>query len=298
MLYSMNRDKQLKAEKALLMYKESIRKSFDLYLFNLLHFIRIAEYAKKDADRKHSKLLPSAEDKLFVAKLGDNLLIRSILEEEGFQRLIKARNLNDRIDPDNSRLIYMEFAKTKEYIEYLKQPDSQLADHKNILLSLFKHCSSSESFSELIDDNFVNWIDDKSLIIGAMKKTIKALPATIEFYESYRPPSETTQEFGEVLLMQVTTLDKDLLAIIEPTLKNWDVDRVAVIDMILLKMALCELTNFPTIPTKVTLNEFVEISKIYSTEKSKDFINGILDRLMKKLESEGRINKKGRGLVE
>ena len=84
----------------------------------------------------------------------------------------------------------------------------------------------------------------------------------------------------------------------EPTLKNWDVDRVAIIDMILLKMALSELMIFPTIPTKVTLNEFVEISKMYSTEKSKDFINGILDRLMKKLNKEGKIKKEGRGLLE
>lgn len=92
--------------------------------------------------------------------------------------------------------------------------------------------------------------------------------------------------------------DKKLLAIIEPTLKNWDVDRVAIIDMILLKMALCELISFPSIPTKVTLNEFVEISKLYSTDKSKDFINGILDRLMKQLDSDGKIKKEGRGLKE
>ena len=88
------------------------------------------------------------------------------------------------------------------------------------------------------------------------------------------------------------------MGIIEPSLKNWDADRVAVIDMIILKMALVELMSFPTIPTKVTLNEFVEIAKKYSTEKSKDFINGILDRLMKQLEKEGKIKKEGRGLIE
>ena len=81
-------------------------------------------------------------------------------------------------------------------------------------------------------------------------------------------------------------------------LKNWDSERVAILDMIMLKMALCELLHFPTIPTKVTLNEFVEISKIYSTDKSKDFINGILDRLMKKLQKEEKIVKEGRGLIE
>jgi N utilization substance protein B len=100
------------------------------------------------------------------------------------------------------------------------------------------------------------------------------------------------------LLKHVLEQDKRLLDIIEPNLKNWDADRVAIIDMILLKMAIAELLNFPSIPTKVTLNEYVEIAKLYSTDKSKDFINGILDRLMKKLESDGQINKKGRGLIE
>jgi N utilization substance protein B len=85
---------------------------------------------------------------------------------------------------------------------------------------------------------------------------------------------------------------------IEPTLKNWDAERVAILDMVMLKMALCELLHFPTIPTKVTLNEYVEISKLYSTDKSKEFINGILDRLMKELLEKGRIVKEGRGLIE
>ena len=92
--------------------------------------------------------------------------------------------------------------------------------------------------------------------------------------------------------------DRALFAEIEPTLKNWDADRVAILDMVMLKMALCELLHFPTIPTKVTLNEFVEISKSYSTDKSKEFINGILDHLMKDLLENGRIVKEGRGLQE
>ena len=98
------------------------------------------------------------------------------------------------------------------------------------------------------------------------------------------------------MIRKVHENDEEYLEVIEPNLKNWDADRVAALDMILLKMAICELMIFPTIPTKVTLNEFVEIAKVYSTDKSKDFINGILDRMMKKLEKDGKINKQGRGL--
>ena len=298
MLYSMSRDKKLSFDHAKLRYQENIRKSFELYLFNLLQFIRVAEYSKQDAARKMAKLLPSEEDKKFTAKLLDNDLIQSLVNNEELLRLFKRHHLNDKIDSDNTRLLYVEFAKTDEYKTYMNQEESKQVDHKDILLGLYKVCTGNEIFNELVEDQFPNWIDDKSLVVGAIKKTIKALPAKEDFFEAYMPTDETTKDFGEVLLSKVSNEDGPLLQLIEPTLKNWDVDRVAVIDMILLKMALSELMSFPTIPTKVTLNEFVEISKLYSTEKSKDFINGILDRLMKKLDKDGRIQKEGRGLVE
>ena len=198
-------------------------------------------------------------------------------------------------DQDIVRSLYLDFAKTPEYLNYFKEEDT-IESHQNLLLALYKHLVKNESFCDELEEKFWNWIDDKSLVIGTIKKSLKALPATEDFFSSYRPTEETTKEFGETLITHVCKNDHELLELIEPTLKNWDVDRVAVMDMILLKMALTELLVFPTIPTKVTLNEFVEISKLYSTEKSKDFINGILDRLMKKLEKEGKINKQGRGL--
>ena len=298
MLYSMNRDKHLDYGQAIIQFREGIDISFELYLFNLLQFVRVAEYSQRDAARKMAKLLPSEEDKQFTAKLSENDLLQSIVQNEGFVRLTKKLKLVDRIDEDATRFIYLEFAKIDSYKDYIKQAESQYEDHGKILLALYKHCCNSERFNEVMEDNYPLWTDDKSLVVGALKKTIKALPAAEDFYENFRPTGETTKDFGEALLKNVHQKDRQLLDMIEPTLKNWDVDRVAVIDMILLKMALSELIHFPTIPTKVTLNEFVDISKMYSTEKSKDFINGILDRLLKKLHNEGKIKKEGRGLQE
>lgn len=298
MLYSMSRDQDLEFDNALKQFRDLIRRSYELYLFNLLQLIRIAEYSKEDKARKSAKLLPSEEDKNFTAKIAENPLLQSLINNEGLVKLFKLYRVREKNDPDQVRLFYYDFAKTEEYKQYLLKAGCTDEDHREILLNLYKHCIANEAFNELIEDNFPLWADDKSLVIGAIKKTIKSLPVSGEFYDDHRPASETIEEFGEELLRKVCRLDADLFNLIEPTLKNWDADRVAVIDMILLKMALCELMHFPTIPTKVTLNEFVEISKVYSTEKSKDFINGILDRLMKKLQKEGRINKEGRGLVE
>lgn len=297
MLYSMNRDQKLNLEGALKQYRQSINRSFELYLFNLYFFSRIAAYAVKDAERKMAKLLPSEEDKLFTAKLYENKLMQSIFNNEEVNRLFGVYKMESRLDKDAVRLVYVSFAKTEEYRNYVNQEDSSAEDHCQLLLALYKHCINEESFTETLEDKFPNWIDDKSLVVGALKKTIKALPADETFFEEYRPTPETTVDFGEVLLSRVTRQDEELLNMIEPVLKNWDADRVAIIDMILLKMALIEFIYFPTIPTKVTLNEFVEISKMYSTDKSKDFINGILDRLLKKLHGEGKINKEGRGLM-
>jgi len=296
MLYAMSRDKDLTYQEVVDRYQDSINNSYELYLFNMFQILKIAEYSLKDASKRNAKHLPTEEDKKFTAKLFQNEIVQSIHQDEEFNVLIKRYQFEDRIDMDNIRKFYADFAKGEEYKKYIEDETTN-DDHKQILLKMYKACLSGELFSDLLEDAFANWTDDKSLVIGTVKKTIKGLPAHEAFFKNYKPNAETTKDFGEALINHVCTKDDDLLNLIEPTLKNWDVDRVAVMDMILLKMALAELLIFPTIPTKVTLNEFVEISKLYSTEKSKDFINGILDRLMKKLDKEGKINKEGRGLL-
>ena len=298
MLYALNRDQELGLQQLVRRYNESINHSFELYLYTLAFLVRIAECALEDAHRRAAKLLPSDEDKFFTPKLFDNELIRCIRNNENLKRLFKQFQFEQNIDPDISRNIYTEFAKSDEYKDYVRQVKTSTEEHIKMMLDLFKFCLSQEIFTDTLDDHYPNWEDDESLTIGAVKKTIKALPTHTDFFNEFIPDEEATREFGENLLVKVIQEDKLLLDEIEPTLKNWDADRVAVIDMILLKMALSELIHFPTIPTKVTLNEFVEISKLYSTEKSKDFINGILDRLMKKLSKEGKIVKEGRGLQE
>ncbi len=297
-LYALGRDKSLKLDEALLRYRDKVDKSFELYLLNMTYLLKLIGYSLQDAHIKKSKLRPSNEDKRFSAKLAENPLSESILKNDEFNRLCKYYKMEEKIDEENIRQLYTEFAKQPEYAAYLEKNENTSQDHEEILLELYKFCAGHENFNDLIEDQYAQWIDDKSLIVGSIKKTLKALPAEKDFFEAYKPTGETTVDYGEVLLKKVFLEDKELLEVIEPTLKNWDADRVAIIDMILLKMALSELTTFPSIPTKVTLNEFVEIAKTYSTDKSKDFINGILDRLMKQLANEGKIKKEGRGLQD
>lgn len=298
LLYMLNRDEQLTYADVIQLYNEGIEKTFELYLLHLYLLLRVTQYAEEDAKIRAAKMLPSEEDKKFSPRLYKNPCVQSLANNVPFLQLVAKYNLHENIDPDQIRRLYQAFNATEPCRQYLELSELTDADHIKILLELYRFLTNHELFIEMVEDRYSNWADDESLVVGAMKKTIKAMPLEGEFYREHEPSDETVREFGEQLLRKTCQEDQALFDLIAPTLKNWDPDRVAVLDMIMLKMAVCELLHFPTIPVKVTINEFVEISKIYSTENSREFINGILDRLMKRLQKEGRLVKEGRGLLE
>lgn len=298
-LYSMSTTHGLDKEFIVKSYRSKIASSFDLYIFVLYIFFRVARYSITEEENRKSKFRPTEEDLNFSGKLGDNDLIKSIEKNKDIQRIFDHAHLSQIISLDTIRILYHEFSKSsQEYQEYLNMDKTGAEEHKEMLLKLFKFTISHENCIDIIEDNFNNWVDDESLVIGAIKKTIKALPIDSNYIDQYRPDPEATQYFGQALLENVILTDAQLKELIYPNLQNWDADRVAIIDMLLIKMALAEFIHFPSIPTKVTLNEYVEISKMYSTDKSRDFINGILDRLLKKLQLQGIIKKEGRGLID
>jgi len=298
LLYSMDRDPELSFDNVLKGYRTSIGESFGLFLFAFKFFMDIANHAKREEATRHKKHLPSDEDRNFRAHLVNNPLVQSVIANPNYQATILKKDKFPSIDEDTIRRLYYDFAKKEEYIKYATSAAPSNEEHQKILLSLFKHCYDSEVYCDILEDNYSAWIDDRSLVIGAIKKVIRELPTEENIFKKYAPSVETTEEFGLELLKYVRKNDEELAGIIHPKLKNWDAERVAVLDMILLKLALTELIIFSSIPKKVTLNEYLDISKIYSTDKSKDFINGILDRLMKELTKSGRIVKTGRGLMD
>lgn len=297
-LYALGRDVTQDYTKGLLGYRRQINQSFDLYLLVLFYVIKIAGYASIDLKNRKLRHRPTEEDKFFKPILATNPHIKSLSDNIGLLNLIDTHDIREKLDEDLVRLMYNEFLKSEEYKEFLIAESLSPDDYVNIYLSLLKTCLQSNHFQEVLEDNYSQWIDDESLVVGAIKKTLKQLPVASDFYKEYIPSDEATVEFGEFLLETVYFKDKELLDLISPNLQNWDAERVAVIDMILIKMAIAELMNFNSIPGKVTLNEYVEISKTYSTDKSKDFINGILDRLFKQLTEDQKILKEGRGLLD
>ena len=298
LLFAKGLDESLTYNEALNRYNNGLRKSYELYLYSLQQLVATARQARRDARQRKAKLRPTEADATFDARLYDNELVRSITTNEELQKLVKRHQIDVLIDEDIARKVYQEYVESKEHQAYQDTEQPTQEDHIKALLRLYRASLDNEVYQDYLDDRYYNWEQDKSLIIGAIKKTIKSLPLTAREVLEYEPGEEATRDLGEELLGYAFKQDEDLIELIKPNLKNWDINRIATIDLCLIKMALCELMYFPSIPTKVTINEYVDISKSYSTPKSKEFINGILDSLNKQLQEEGRVVKSGRGLVE
>ncbi len=298
LLYAKSRDAQLTLSDVLRRYEQYGKRSIELYLFNLQHVIEVARYAVRDDINRRAKLMPSENDARFTPKLYENEVLQDFLTQGTYEKAVKKFQMTGRTDDDTIANFYRKFLETDAYKTYLDSDDSTPEMHRNIIVALYKFLLQSEIFEETMEDFSPSWIDDDTLIIGATKKTLKMMPSDEAFIYDFSEEDKLTFAFGEELLTQTYRRDEELLALIKPMLQNWEADRVATVDLILIKMAVCELIAFPTIPTKVTINEYVDISKMYSTDKSREFVNGILDRMMKKFKEDGTLIKEGRGLVE
>ena len=291
LLFAVNRDHDLSVEEAKERYWTYIEDTFSLYILNLAVIINIAKIAQKDLENRKKKHLPTDLDKIFKDKIYNNSLVKNLDLNPLLKKELAKLKVEEYIQKDYYDSMYNEFAKKEEYSKYITKESSN-EDHLEILLELYRFCRQNELFNEIMEGYFGTWVDDKSVVVGAVKKTLKALPhESDDFFFKYKSPDETVKDFGYNLFIRAIENDEELLKQIEPNLKNWESDRIAIIDMILMKMALCEMMGFNTIPTKVTINEYVEIAKNYSTAKSKEFINGVLDKIMKDLEAKGDIVK-------
>lgn len=266
-----------------------VRNSFQLYLLNLLIVQRVCEYAKHDLATRRAKLRPTAQDGVFKAILANNLVVRSLSDNTELSSIYDRYGVRGMIDADQIQSLYREFIKEADFKNYLSEGDTGQEASIAILLKLYKWLQSHELFLNMVEDHFPLWKEDKSLVVGAMKKTIKSAPLEMEFYKAYEAHGEAIDDFGRPLLKFVVEADEQLLDRIKTVLQNWDADRVAIIDMILIKMAMGEFLQFSKIAPEVTMNEYVDISKIYSTDKSREFVNGVLDNLHKALSKEGLV---------
>jgi transcription antitermination protein NusB len=298
LLYTLNRDRDINRSEGKKMYVQNIEKSFELLLFNIFLLYEICKNAVDDFEKRRGKYIPSDLDKKFKPVLFTNPMVSSIGSNRKLNQLFNKHDFKSKVDFDILKNIYFEYAKEEGYQIFINNPITSESTTE-VLLDLFRFIKKFDTYEEILEDNYPNWVDDESVVIGAMKKIIKTLPSKdAEFFMDHFPEDQTIKDFGEALLLKTIQEDKALEDLIEPKLVNWEKDRIAVIDLILLKMAISEFLYFESIPTKVTINEYVELSKDYSTPKSREFINGILDSLLNDLNEKQLIVKSGRGLLD
>ncbi|SEC04811.1 NusB antitermination factor [Maribacter dokdonensis] len=282
--------------------KVSIENTYTLYLLWLNLFVEIQKRAAEQISLSAKKYISDGKQEFpNPKKFVQNRLLVQILENKTLEEEISNRKLDNwYLNEEYVKLIYKDIIESETYKEYMSTPESDYAADKELILTLFKNIiAPNEKIYDYFEDDKLTWVDDIPIVNTFLLKHLKKVKQVHP--DSYFLPSLLKDDEDMTYAMQLlsrTLLKNDALEKeIDGKTPNWDKDRIAGIDSILLKMAICELLHFPSIPERVTINEYLEIAKEYSTPKSSIFINGILDKLTKEYKSEGKLNKMGRGLL-
>jgi len=269
--------------------KSKINQSRNLFSYLILFITEISKYAEKDAIQKANKHLPSAEDLMVNTKISGNELVWKIIENNSFIQVKKESKIEYLIPEDLIKNIYKKLANTLEYKEYIFEQSREKKAEKKILEFIFNTLLlPDEEFISHIEEHFINWDDDAEMM-QTMVTNFLSKPNGVSFSDIL---SKDKWEFAFDLLKTVKEKEPYTLELIKPKLNNWDADRIASLDLIILQMGLCEFLYFETIPTKVTINEYIDLAKAYSTPQSGQFVNGLLDNIHKELTAANKINKK------
>jgi N utilization substance protein B len=280
----------------------SIDNVYEMYIRMLALLSEITEYTAIDAIERSNKHFPTPEDLNPNQKLLHNKFIVLLQKNPEFQGAVNKYQINWNSEPDFLKTIYNKLKTTPEYEAYLADPDDSLEGSKEIIKFIFrKIILKSLNIIQAFEDKFINWSVDKEVMQGMVAKTIKNFTNEDPFKNKLTPISADWDEDSKFVqdLFAYTLRNNDAYQkMIAERTKNWESERIALMDTILMKMAICELMNFPSIPVKVTINEYLDLSKDYSTPKSNSFINGILDKILGDLKRTDSIHKIGRGLIE
>jgi N utilization substance protein B len=273
---------------SLKLLKSYLDQTAELFAFCIFSIIEIARYAETDAKLRSTKHLPSYEDLHVNIKIAGNTLLWNILEKASFQSIVKQKHFAEKINQELIRKIYLSLVETELYKTYINEESRDKKSEKEILSFIFTDLMmANEEFTDFLEEHFLQWDDDAEMIYQMVLNYLSK-PAAYEFNDVVGP-----EKTNYALNLLKTAIEKKdyTMEMIKPKLNNWDPERIAALDMILLRMGICEFLYFETIPTKVTINEYIDLAKSYSTQQSGQFINGILDSIHKELQAAGSIKK-------
>ena len=295
MLQSHN-DDIIREEKLL---KHSVLKMFDLYALNMQLLVEIQKLAAKKIALSKKKILATESDLKPNTKFINNKVILTVSESVSLDGFIALNNLNNwEENNEYVKIIFEELQKSDLYKNYLALEEDSFKLDKIFVLDFFKEIiAPNEKLAEYYEDNMISWADDIPFVNTWVVKTLSKQKAGGLFVLGSLYKDKDDEDFVSQLFRKTVLKQAEYEKDIAKKTPNWESDRIAEIDMILIKMSITEFINFPSIPTRVTINEYIEISKDYSTSKSSYFINGVLDKISKEFIANKKIVKIGRGLI-
>jgi N utilization substance protein B len=289
-------DDVLKEEKFI---KYSIKRMFDLYVLLLDLLVEVQKLAEEKQEISKKKYLATEEDLSPNRKFVENKLIKKIAESSSLTLYKEAQNLDNwSKDDEYIKIIWDLLQNSDIFSEYLNSSDDSFNSDKNFVVTFFKEIVAPNSkLAEYFEGENITWVDDIPFVNTWVVRSLTKQKSANAFKLGSLYKNQDDQDFVTDLFKKVILNHHSFENDIKIHTPNWETDRIADMDMILIKMGVCEFLNFPFIPTKVSINEYIEIAKDYSSEKSGYFVNGVLDKLSREFLKDKKIVKVGRGLL-
>jgi len=285
------------AEKELMF---SINKAYELYNYLLILIIDISDYAKSRIDIAKNKKIPTFEDLNPNLRFVRNKLVNQLENNNQLLKYVATHGISWVKYPQLIKELLSKLTESDAYQTYMDCEKCDYQEDKMIISYFYTEIlPHNEFFMQVLEEQSIYWNDDLDFVISMVNKTIKRFgyedDSGKKLPELYK--NEEDRDFMIGLFRKTIITRSECLKLIEATADNWDLDRIALMDILIMQLAMTEFIHFESIPTKVTLNEYLDIARYYSTEKSNTFINGVLDKILTQLRNEDRIKKMGRGLI-
>ena len=281
-------EKEVTPGEAQKILQEHFDQTRSLLVYLTWFLTEVTRYAETDAHQKASKHLPTAEDLNVNTKIAGNEVLWKMLDDPSLKEQFNKEKPETFTDKELIRKIYLNLAETPEYRAYISKGSREKQDEKKIIEFILNDLLlANEIFVSHVEENFSNWDDDGEMVVQLLVAYLQK-PGSYDFKHMLSPDKA---QFAKDLLQTVLDKSEHLQELIIPKLKNWDPERIAQLDMIMMKMGVAEFLYFETIPPKVTINEYIDLAKEYSTQQSGQFVNGILDNIHKELVQQNNMHK-------
>ncbi len=277
---------------------KSLDKIYDLYIYVLVLFTDMHHTALLVTEENKNKRLPTKEDLEPNLRFIENIVLVNLTNSSELKKEVLNRKISWQSDFDLVRKLYAELRTTDLYKNYMSSPTPSAKEDKQFLISvatefLYEH----ELLNHLFEEKNIHWADDTFGAFSMVSRTFENFTGTLSLVPLFKDKEDDTN-FISTLFRKTIAGDKEYDKLIDEKTKNWELERIASMDVLLMKMALAEFMHVSNVPIKVSLNEYIDISKEYSTPNSKTFINGVLDKIIADLKRDNKIQKTGRGLME